>query len=125
MKHWNPNWNPTFFMCDYSEAEIMSLESVFPSTTVYICDFLREQCWERWVKDGKHGLTENEAVELLYLLRKCAWAPPARSNGEAEDSLYHLAVKHLQNSAVWLQHEHVQKWLNNHWLSVPKVQYSF
>ena len=36
LKKWNPTWHPKFIMCDYSEAEIMSMESAFPSTTVYI-----------------------------------------------------------------------------------------
>ena len=103
-------------MCDYSEAEIMSMESAFPSTIVYICDFHREQCWERWVKDHKHGLTEIEGAELLDL-RDCAWAPPSRSRDQTEDSLYHLAVGRLKASQVWLQNEHVRTWL-----SIPKVK---
>ena len=110
-------------MCDYSEAEIMSMESAFPSTTVYICDFHREQCWERWVKDHKHGLTETEDAELLDLLRDCAWAPPSRSTHQPEDSLYHLAIDRLKASQVWLQNNHVQTWLNNYWLSIPKVRF--
>ena len=106
-KKWNPTWQPKFIMCVYSEAEIMSMESAFPSTIVYICDFHREQCWERWVKDHKHGLTETEGDELLDLLRDCAWAPPSRSTDQTEDSLYHLAVGRLKASQVWLQNEHV------------------
>jgi len=27
---------------------------------VYICDFQREQSWERWVRDKKHQLTEGQ-----------------------------------------------------------------
>ena len=40
---WNPEWNPKFWMCDYSEAEISALECCFPDTTIYLCDFHREQ----------------------------------------------------------------------------------
>ena len=58
---WNPKWNPPYFMTDYSEAEIGAIETTFPSCKVYICDFHREQCWERWVKERKHGLTTNDA----------------------------------------------------------------
>ena len=32
LKKWNPTWQPKFIMCDYSEAEIMSMKSAFPST---------------------------------------------------------------------------------------------
>ena len=100
----------------------MSMESAFPSAIVYICDFHREQCWERWVKDHKHGLTETEGAELFDLLRDYAWAPPSRSTDQTEDFLYHLAVGRLKASQVWLQNEHVRTWLSNYWLSIPKVK---
>lgn len=50
LKKWNPNWNPPFFMIDYSEAELCAIEETFPSSKVYLCDFHREQAWERWCK---------------------------------------------------------------------------
>ena len=59
-------------------AEISALECCFPDTIVYLCDFHHEQAWERWVKDGKHGLTSEEADQLLAELRACAWAPPGK-----------------------------------------------
>lgn len=118
LKKWNPNWNPRYIMCDYSEAEITAMEAAFPTTTVYICDFHREQCWERWVKDHKHGLTDDEGAELLFLLRDCAWAKPSGSNG---DDLYLAAVDRLKASNIWLQNDHLQTWLNRYWLSIPKV----
>ena len=121
LKKWNPNWSPTFFMSDYSEAEITSLETVFPNALVYICDFHREQSWERWVKDHQHGLTNCEASQLLVLLRNCASAPPAHSTGSAMDSDYLSAVECLKASQVWLQNNNAQTWLNNYWLSIPKV----
>ena len=34
LKEWNPEWKPSFFMCDYFEAEIGALESAFPTSTV-------------------------------------------------------------------------------------------
>ena len=47
LKQWNPLWSPVYFMCDDSEAEILAIETAFPSATVYLCDFHREQCRER------------------------------------------------------------------------------
>ena len=29
LKNWNPEWNPAFFMSDYSEAEFVAVEQVF------------------------------------------------------------------------------------------------
>lgn len=92
LKKWNPAWNPKYFMCDYSEAGI---ETVFPNTVVYICDFHREQSWERWVKDHKHGLTQSEGVQLLDLLRNCASAPPTHSSDQVRESKYLSAVENL------------------------------
>ena len=60
LKSWNQDWQPKFFMSDYSEAEQDALEQAFPGIKVYLCDFHREQCWERWVRDTKHGLTKEE-----------------------------------------------------------------
>ena len=62
---WNSNWKPKYFMTDYSEAEISALESCFPDVTVYLCDFHREQAWERWTRDSKHGLSSAESEWLL------------------------------------------------------------
>ena len=121
LKQWNPLWSPVYFMCDYSEAEILAIETAFPCATVYLCDFHREQCWERWVKNHKHGLTDNEASELLDLLCDCAWAPPCRDNGKQQDYHYQQAVERLKASPVWNTHEQVQMWLTTGWLSIPKV----
>ena len=50
LKSWNPSWNPPYFMVDYSDAELGAIEQVFPLCKVFLCDFHREQAWERWVK---------------------------------------------------------------------------
>lgn len=39
LKTRNPQCQPGFFMCDYNEAEIAAIETSFPGTLVYICDF--------------------------------------------------------------------------------------
>ena len=46
-----PRAAESFCMTDYSEAEIGALEASFPGTTVYLCDFHREQAWEKWIHD--------------------------------------------------------------------------
>ena len=43
LKSWNPDWSPRYFTSDYSEAEILAIESAFPGSHVYLCDFHREQ----------------------------------------------------------------------------------
>jgi len=81
-------------MTDYSDAEVGAIESTFPGCKVYLCDFHREQAWERWVKDRKHGLSPVDGEVLLELLRKCATASPA-VGVPAVDQDYQQAVDNL------------------------------
>ena len=48
LKAWNPDWNPNFFMLDYSDEEYQALHEVFPEAKKYLCTFHREQAWHRW-----------------------------------------------------------------------------
>ena len=75
LRNWNKDWKPPFFLCDYSEAEISTIEQGFPGITVNICDFYRKQVWTRWSRDHKNGLNVHEQEQLLANLRACAWAP--------------------------------------------------
>lgn len=122
LKEWNPTWKPHFFMTDYSEAEYLAIEQEFPQCTVYLCDFHREQAWERWVKDRNHGLTIDEGQKLLDLLRDCAHAPsPAHTDPSPLEAYYHQAIQRLQEAEVWNKHESVRKWLESKWLNIPEV----
>lgn len=119
LKQWNPEWYPSYFMTDYSEAEMTALEKAFPATTIFLCDFHREQAWVRWTRDHKHGLSPTEAEELLDLLRACAWAPS--SDGADPGQHYQLSVSQLKQSSVWKNHQSVRQWLTNYWLPIPEV----
>ena len=99
LKAQNPSWNPPYFMCDFSDAEISALQEVFPNCTVYGCNFHREQAWTRWVQSRKSGLSREDGDHLLELLRACAWA--ASGEDESIDVNYCKAVSALQRSSVW------------------------
>lgn len=119
---WNPTWKPKYFMTDYCDAEMSAIEEIFPSCQTYLCDFHREQCWERWVKDRKHGLSQTDAEVLLSLLRNCAHAEPEMSNeGTAFDHNYQQQVEILKQSYIWEKNQQVREWLKTKWLSVPQV----
>ena len=68
-KQWNPKWKLKF---DYSEAELLDLESSMPGVKVYLCDFHREQTWERWVKtismDSQRTRVRKPTVWRKYIL---------------------------------------------------------
>jgi hypothetical protein len=122
---WNPSWKPKFFMTDYSEAEITALEACFPGVTVYLCDFHREQAWERWTRDSKHGLSSVDAEWLLDQLRACAWAPSATPDeNQPLDHHYQQAVCVLKSSNVWKNNLFVSQWLTGTWLSKPEVSFN-
>lgn len=123
IKDWNPKWSPPFFMSDYSEAEQLAINTVFPHCTVYLCDFHREQAWERWVKNHNHGLNKDEAETLLHLLRDCAHAPsPKQQESLPVDHYYQIAVKKLKESPVWINNAPVSQWLTSKWLNIPQVR---
>ena len=64
IKGWNHWWMPSFFMVDYSTAEINAIEKEFPNASVYIRDFHRIQAWNTWVRSGKSGL-DSQQLEIL------------------------------------------------------------
>ena len=122
LRNWNPTWNPQFFMTDYSEAELLALEQTFPGVQIYLCDFHREQAWERWTNNHKHGLSNDEKESLLSMLRECANAPPAdHGSGFSQDFYYQKAVNDLKASGIWRNNNYVRDWLETKWLCIPKV----
>ena len=100
IKSWNPTWRPKYFMVDYSTAEINAIESVFEDVSVYICDFHREQAWQRWVKSGKNGLTMAEQKMFLEFMQAIARA--RSENG------YRKAVENLRKSKLYVENSKVQ-----------------
>ncbi len=123
LKSWNQNWEPEYFMMDYSDAEMAAVRGLFPSTQVYLCEFHREQAWERWVKERRHGLNDIEASTLLDLLRDCASAPPNWNlPDQPPDYYFRQSLKQLHSSGVWQGNQHVQQWLNTNWPNCPKVR---
>ena len=121
LKSWNPDWNPPFVLCDYSEAEIAAIEHTFPDTSVFLCDFHREQAWTRWMNTSHNGLSKMEADDLLTLLRKCAWAPLS-SNKDSQTDGYVKAVIDLRASCIYKEHCNVRSWLESNWLNIPEVK---
>ena len=99
-----------------------AINKLFPQTQLYLCEFHREQAWERWVKDRKHGLSEIQAATLLDLLRDCANAPVNSTvENEAADYLFKQALERLTASDIWKNNDQVQQWLSTTWLSCPKL----
>ena len=101
LKTWNPSWKPKFFMLDYSEAEIAAIENAFPGIQTYLCDFHREQCWERWVRD--QNMKSHLRMERSY------W------NCSVPAHMLHLQLK--KESDLFKENPHIRYWLLNTWLT--------
>ena len=59
-----------------------AVAKLFPSAKLYLCDFHRQQAWERWVKERAHRLANSDAEILLDSLRNCANAASNRDDSE-------------------------------------------
>ncbi|XP_065642056.1 uncharacterized protein LOC124812106 [Hydra vulgaris] len=110
-KEWNPTFQPKFCLTDYSNEEIRSLESVFPGCNVLICDFHREQAWERWLSKTSNGCCiAKDAIKVK--LHKIAHAT-------TEEICQH-AVKALKDSEEWKNNPKLAEYLNRTWLCNQK-----
>ena len=106
-------------MLNYSEADILAVEQVFPTAKLYLCDIHREHSWERWIKNQQNRVSPEDQDTLLELLHSCAWAlPPDLSESLPLDINYHKTVKNLKESEIWNK---LQFWLSTTWLSIPEV----
>jgi hypothetical protein len=85
----------------------------FSETTVYLCDFHREQAWERWVSKGENGVAANKG-EVLSHLRKITWAP--------SEEKFKEAVLELKSNNLWKKNSRLRNWFENTWLKQQKVQ---
>jgi len=81
---------------------------------VLICDFHREQAWERWTKKSVNGVGESRAL-LLTLMRAIAKA-------ETEHE-YEQCLKNLKCSEIWRNNRRLQNYFSNTWLNQKQVQY--
>ena len=90
-------------MIDFDEREIKAIEEIFPDSETYICDFHREQAWERWLSVSKHGVSGLKDDVLLHL-RSIA-------NASSEEEVQ-LAKQTLQTQDY---HPNITNWLERQW----------
>ena len=70
----------------------------------------------------KHKIKESKE-RLLSLLRSCANAPPSSDDTLPKDC--QQALEDLKASDVWKTNADVREWLENKWLSIPQVMYTY
>ena len=79
---------------------------------VNICDFHREQAWERWTSASKNGVI-SVRDEVLARLRRLARAMNEQTFQEALDD--------LKDSAVWTKNQTLRQWFGRTWLPAKEV----
>ena len=102
---WNPEVLPKYAFVDFDEREIVSLESIYPNIEVYLCDFHREQAWNRWVSKAENGVA-NIADQVKVYLRSIAHSI---THADAQ-----LTVKNLLNAVFYdgrLKNRFTRTWL--------------
>lgn len=81
---------------------------------VLLCDFHREQAWDRWLNKRSNGVHDQKETILGMLRDICDSETVQR---------YEITVNQLQNSDVWNAEENgrLRNWLSNTWLPCYKV----
>lgn len=79
---------------------------------MFLCDFHREQAWERWTAKSANGVSAIKE-QVLAQLRLIA-------NSETEE-IYQERVHALRESDIWKENPRLCEWFENHWLKDHKV----
>lgn len=80
---------------------------------VYLCDFHREQAWERWLSLTEHG-ARGHREEILCRIRRIATA--------STKEFFYQAVDDLKDSEVWKNNPKLQNWFGKTWLPEHEVR---
>ena len=87
----------------------------FLACQIYICDFHREQAWERWLAKSSNGLTDRKQSVLAKL------RAVARARTEKE---YLEKLDHLKKSEEWKTNSNLRNYITKTWLPQHKVHNS-
>ena len=76
-----------------------------------LCDFHREQAWERWLTKIANGCSDRQK-DILPIIRRVARSRTATEMNEA--------IKNLKNSEFW-KIEKFQNYMTKYWLPLTEV----
>ena len=89
---------------------------IFLECKVFICDFHREQAWDRWLKKKSNGCS-NERLKILSLLRSIARSETIECCNSA--------VNELKSSSYWADYSNLRDYITRYWLSIKEVCHYF
>ena len=96
------------FMIDCSPTEMHAIREVFPNCGLYLCDFHRNQCWGRWFRTTRHGVSQDYSL-LMSTFKKMGESSSVAEYKRHEEYLKRLTV---YKESVKLQ-EYFQRWEKN------------
>ena len=81
---------------------------------VFICDFHREQAWERWLSKKSNGCVERKQ-EILAKLRRVAHALTEKE--------CNVAIAEMKTSHIWKDPDYKKlvEYVDHYWLKEKKV----
>jgi len=99
-------------LCDYNI--ILICNNHILGCFVTLCDFHREQAWERWLSATANGMRNVKEI-ALSLLRKIAASETEEEYASNLESLYANAIWNVD------QNEKFRKYFEKTWLPLGKV----
>ena len=104
------------FNCNISR-NIISITNYFfvlfnKGCSVFICDFHREQVFERWFNKKANGHSEDKS-KIVPLLRGIAHLETIEKSEEA--------IELLETSEYWTNGENVRDYISKYWLKVKEA----
>ena len=93
---------------------IVKLSLLISDSFVFICDFHREQAWERWLSKKSNGCSGSKQ-EILAKLRRIAHA---MTEEECD-----LAIRSMEQSHLWREpcFAKLVEYIERYWLKEKKV----
>ena len=82
---------------------------------VFLCDFHREQAWNRWFRTKANGCVSIQK-QVKKLLHRIANADSVESCNEA--------IEKLKGSKEWCDHTQLAEYLTNYYLNIVEVMYT-
>jgi len=94
----------------------MSCNVCVLGTHVRLCDFHKEQAWNRWLTASRNGVDAAERENVLNVLRNVSQANSRQS--------YETAVTFLKQCHFWKSNALLRNWFGRKWLPHYKVELS-
>ncbi len=91
---------------------VSSSSLFFSDCFVYLCDFHREQAWERWVSARKNDVLPVKE-EVLSMMRRVA-----RANTPEK---YYEALISFKENPQYVKNKHLARWFSTQWEPHYKV----